>query len=345
LTDIDISAYIIAMDFGLFLQPFHHPSEDPTAALERDLDLIVLLDELGYAEAWVGEHHSTGWENIASPEVVIAAAAERTEQIRFGTGVVQAGLHHPLVALDRMILLDHLTRGRVSFGIGIGGGIPSDLEVFGLTPETAGRRMQESLEVMLRLLAGEGPVSAESDWFELHDAVLQLRPYTKPHMPFAVASADPRNLELMGRLGGKVLLGGIPERVEQVYEHLSRGAEEAGREASRDQIMLSYVVHVDENPEVARASFAGGAVREFYEFQVGVNGRPEPEGSREDWYRDYVDKHLIGSPEEVVERIASMQEVSGGFGGIIFMSREWAGIEASRRSWELFASQVAPKFA
>jgi hypothetical protein len=252
LTDIDISTYITAMDFGLFLQPFHHPSEDPTAALERDLDLIVRLDELGYAEAWVGEHHSTGWENIASPEVVIAAAAERTEQIRFGTGVVQAGLHHPLVALDRMILLDHLTRGRVSFGIGIGGGIPSDLEVFGLNPETAGRRMQESLEVMLRLLAGEGPVSAESDWFELHDAVLQLHPYTKPHLPFAVASADPRNVELMGRLGGKVLLGGIPERVEQVYDHLARGAEEAGREASRDQIMLSYVLHVDEDPKSPR---------------------------------------------------------------------------------------------
>jgi limonene 1,2-monooxygenase len=140
-------------------------------------------------------------------------------------------------------------------------------------------------------------------------------------------------------------LGGIPERVEQVYDHLARGAEEAGREASRDQIMLSYVLHVDEESEVAKASFAEGAIREFYEFGVGVNGRPEPEGSREDWYRDYADKHLIGSPEEIVERIASMQEVSGGFGGIIFMSREWAGIEASRRSWELFASQVAPKFA
>ncbi|HSM43672.1 MAG TPA: LLM class flavin-dependent oxidoreductase [Acidimicrobiia bacterium] len=333
------------MEFGLFLQPLHHPSEDPTAALERDLDLITLLDELGYAEAWIGEHHSTGWENFAAPEVVIAAAAERTTDIRFGTGVVQAGLHHPLVALDRMILLDHLTRGRVSFGLGVGGGIPSDLAVFGLTPEVAGRRMQQSLDVMLRLLAGEGPVSETSDWFELHDAVLQLRPYTQPHMPFAVASADPRNIELMGRVGGKVLLGGMPERVEQVYEHLAAGAEQAGREASRKQIVLSYMLHLDESHEKAIDEFEEGAIREHYEFQVGVNGRPEPEGTPDLWYQDYVARHIIGGPAHAMEKISEMQEIAGDFGGIIFMSREWAGVEQARHSWRLFAEEVAPKFA
>ncbi|MFP4554725.1 MAG: LLM class flavin-dependent oxidoreductase [Actinomycetota bacterium] len=332
------------MDFGLFLQPFHHPSEDPTAALERDLELIELLDDLGYSEAWIGEHHSTGWENIGSPEVFIAAAAERTDDIRFGTGVVQAGLHHPLVALDRIILLDHLTRGRVSFGLGVGGGIPSDLEVFGLGADEAGRRMQESLEVMMRLLAGEGPVSARSNWFELHDATLQMQPYTKPHMPFAVASGDPRNVELMGRLGGRVLLGGMPGRVEQVYEHLEKGASSAGREASRDQIVLSYMLHIDENHDRAVDAFKDGAIREFYEFQVGVNGRPAPEGTPGEWYEGYLDKHIIGGPDHAIEKLSEIQETSGGLGGVIFMAREWAGVEASRRSWRLFAEEVAPKF-
>lgn len=332
------------MDFGLFLQPFHHPSEDPTAALERDLELIELLDDLGYSEAWIGEHHSTGWENIGSPEVFIAAAAERTKDIRFGTGVVQAGLHHPLVALDRMILLDHLTRGRVSFGLGVGGGIPSDLSVFGLSADEAGKRMQESLGVMMRLLTGEGPVSARSDWFELRDATLQMRPYTQPHMPFAVASGDPRNVERMGRLGGKVLLGGMPERVEQVYEHLERGAQSAGREASRDQIVLSYTLHIDEEHDRAVADFKDGAVREFYEFQVGVNGRPEPDGTPDEWYEGYLDKHIIGSPDHAIEKLTEIQETSGGVGGVIFMAREWAGLESSRRSWRLFAEEVAPKF-
>lgn len=333
------------MDFGLFLQPFHHVSEDPTAALERDLDLIRMLDGLGYAEVWIGEHHSTGWENIASPEVVIAAAAERTEHIRFGTGVVQAGLHHPLVALDRMILLDHLTRGRVSFGLGVGGGIPSDLAVFGLSAAEAGERMQQSLDVMLRLLAGEGPVSEKTDWFELHDAALQMRPFSQPHMPFAVASADPRNVALMGRLGGKVLLGGDPGRVEQVFADLEEGAAAVGRTASRDQVMLSYVLHVDESHDRAVSGFQEGAIREFYEFQVGVNGRPEPEAGPDDWYQDYVRRQIIGDPQHVNERISEIVAESGGIGGIIFMSREWAGIDASRRSWRLFAERVAPVFS
>lgn len=332
------------MDFGLFLQPVHHPSEDPSAALERDLGLIELLDRLGYSQAWIGEHHSTGWENVAAPEVLIAAAAERTSDIRFGTGVLQAGLHHPLVALDRMIFLDHLTRGRVDFGIGVGGGIPSDLAVFGLSAEQAGRRMQESLDVMLQLLDGDRPVTALSDWFELHQAVLQMRPYTRPHMPFAVASGDPRNVELMGRLGGKVLLGGMPERVEQVYEHLQIGARSGGRQASRDQIVLSYVLHIDEDHEQAITDFKEGAIREFYEFQVGVNGRPEPEGTPDQWYEEYVDKHIIGSPDHAIEKLSSIEEASGGIGGVIFMAREWAGVDKSRRSWQIFAEQVAPKF-
>lgn len=333
------------MEFGLFLQPFHHPSEDPTRALQRDLRLIELLDELGFAEAWIGEHHSTGWENIGSPEVVIAGAAQRTDRIRFGTGVVQAGLHHPLVALDRIILLDHLTRGRVSFGLGVGGGIPRDLSVFGLSVEEAGKRMQESLDAMLRLLEGDAPVTEKTDWFELHEAELQLRPYTQPHMPFAVASADPRNVGLMGRLGGKVLLGGMPERVEHVFADLRRGASAVGREASRDQIVLSYMLHLAEDQKTAEDGFEEGAAREFYEFQVGVNSRPMPEGAPGEWYRGYLDKHIIGSPEYAIERIAEIEEVSGGIGGIIFMHREWAGVEAARDSWRLFAEEVAPKFA
>ena len=333
------------MRFGLFLQPLHHPSQNPTEALERDLDLVVELDRLGYSEVWVGEHHSTGWENIAAPDVFIAAAAERTERIRLGTGVVQLGLHHPLTALDRAIFLDHLTKGRSMFGVGVGGGIPSDLSVFGLTPETAGRRMQESLDVMLRLLEGSGPVSAETDWFELHDAVLQMRPYTVPHMPMAVASTDPRNVGLMGRLGGTVLMGPTPAKVTDVLEPLENGAEEAGRDASRDQIMLSYVLHLADSREEAVASFREGAIREFYEFQVGVNGRPRPDGDPQDWYQGYVQRNIIGSPEDAVERIEEIVDESGGIGGVIFMSRDWAGPEAVIESWRLFAKEVAPNFS
>ncbi len=331
------------MRFGLFLQPFHHPSENPTDALERDLEMIETLDRLGYDEAWIGEHHSTGWENVGAPDTFIAAAAGRTENIRFGTGVFQLGLHHPLVLLDRMIFLDHLTRGRVSFGVGIGGGIPSDLAVFGLDAMAAGERMQQSLATMLRLLDGGDPVTEKTEWFEVHDATLQIRPYTEPHMEFAVASTDPRNVRLMGRLGGRVLMMGSPRDVDRVHTELTTGAKEAGRTASRDQISLAYMLHLAETTEEAVQGFREGAIREFYEFQVGVNGRPEPEEGPEAWYRSYAARNIIGSPEDALQRIEEIDAESGGIGGVIFMTREWAGVDANRESWRLFAEEVRPK--
>ena len=99
------------MTFGTFMAPFHRVGENPTLALERDLELIEWLDALGFDEAWIGEHHSGGWETIASPEVFIAAAAGRTRYIRLGTGVVSLPYHSPYMVANRMVLLDHLTRG------------------------------------------------------------------------------------------------------------------------------------------------------------------------------------------------------------------------------------------
>ena len=143
--------------FGIFLAPFHSPDENPTLALERDLDLVTHIDKLGYNEAWIGEHHSGGFEIIASPEVFIAFAAERTKNIRLGTGVSSLAYHHPLINADRINQLDHMTRGRVMFGVGPGS-LPSDAFAMGFHPNEQRRRMNEALDVLLPLLNGE-PVS------------------------------------------------------------------------------------------------------------------------------------------------------------------------------------------
>ena len=95
------------LKFGVFMAPFHWEMENPTYSLERDLELIQWLEALDFDEAWIGEHHSAGWEIIASPEVFIAAAAERTKRIKLGTGVISLPYHHPLMVANRMVLLDH----------------------------------------------------------------------------------------------------------------------------------------------------------------------------------------------------------------------------------------------
>src|SRR5262249_17965095 len=161
------------MRFGLFLAPYHAPGENPTLAIERDLELVEWVDRLGYDEVWIGEHHSTGWETIASPEIVLAAAAERTRHVRLGTGVGSLPYHHPLMVADRIVLLDHLTRGRVEFGVGPGGHL-SDARMLGIDPADLRPRMAEALEVIVRLMTGTEPITVESEWFRMYDAVLQL---------------------------------------------------------------------------------------------------------------------------------------------------------------------------
>ena len=169
------------------MAPFHRVGENPTLALERDLELIEWMDSLGFDEAWIGEHHSGGWETIASPEVFIATAAGRTRNIRLGTGVVSLPYHHPYMVANRMVLLDHLTRGRVMLGVGPGA-LASDANMFCIDPERQREMMDESLGAIMQLLDGSEPVTMETDWFKMKDATLQLRPFQKPAFPVAVAS-------------------------------------------------------------------------------------------------------------------------------------------------------------
>src|SRR5256885_9618627 len=145
------------LKFGIFLAPFHPVGQNPTLALQRDLDLLQHLDRLGFHEAWIGEHHSAGYEIIASPEVFIATAAERTRHLRLGTGVSSLPYHHPLMLADRMVLLDHLTRGRVMLGVGPGA-LPPDAFMMGIPVADHRDRMSEALEPILLLLRDEEPV-------------------------------------------------------------------------------------------------------------------------------------------------------------------------------------------
>ena len=205
--------------FGIFLAPFHPLHEDPTAAMDRDMALVEHLDHLGYDEAWIGEHHSGGFEIIASPEVFIAAAAERTRHIRLGTGVVSLPYHHPFMVADRMVQLDHMTRGRAMFGVGPGA-LVGDAYRMGIDPHDQRRRMNEALDVLIPLLDGE-TVTAKTDWFELREARLQLPCYTKPRMEMAVACArSPVGALAAGKHGiGMLSIGGTSD--EALAHHVN----------------------------------------------------------------------------------------------------------------------------
>ena len=341
------------MRFGVFLAPFHEPGENPTLALERDLELIRRLDELGYDEAWVGEHHSTGWETIASPEIFLAVAAERTRHIRLGTGVVSLPYHHPLMVADRIVLLDHLTRGRINFGVGPGGHI-TDARMLGIEPALLRPRMAEALDVIVRLLTDPEPFSVTTEWFSLTDAVLQLRPFQDPHPPIAVTSMEsPAGMALAGRHGAGVLSLTVakgprgPIDLAAQWRVAEEEAARAGRTVSREEWRLSMPVHVAETRKEAFEDARRGAGAYVLDYAEATTGRPRPvPGPRDLIIEQMVEagSWVVGTPDDAVDAIERLQERSGGFGGLMVWANEWAPREKVHRSYELLARHVFPRF-
>lgn len=336
--------------FGIFLAPFHRVGDNPTLAMRRDMELIEWLDYLGYDEAWVGEHHSAGWETIASPELIIAAAAERTKNIRIGSGVTSLPYHHPYMVAQRFVQLDHMTRGRAMLGCGPGA-LVSDAYMLAIDPSTQRRRMDESLDAITRLLKCEEPVTMKTDWFEMRDARLHLAPYTDPHFKICIASTQtPAAMIAAGKynLGVLSLGAGIPGGPEAIAKQWQIGEDEAqrhGRTMNRKEWRLVINMHCAEDDERAIRDVQAGERAETVSYFEETLGRPP--GRADDPLREGVKmgSTLVGSPETVAKGIERLVELSkGGFGGVMFRAHEWADREATKRSFELFARWVMPRF-
>jgi limonene 1,2-monooxygenase len=335
------------MRFGLFMQPVHHPRENPTLSLERDLELIEHLDRLGFDEVWIGEHHSTGWEPIPSPEIMIAAAAARTRHIRFGSGVVPLSIHHPLFVVENFALLDHLTRGRVILGMGAGGGLPTDPYVLGLEHSAQQPRFMQAFKVIHHLLTSLEPISLKTDWFELRDAVLQLRSFTHPHIPLALVSdTNTQTLELVGKHGTMWLTSLLPQKFDASWKIVERAALEAERTPDRSGIRLAINLHLAETRAQALEDVRVGSAVERFDFSTPVTGSPLPDMPREKWVEELAGRptDIIGTPDDAIEQIEAIQHATGGVGGLIIRSKEWANRETKWRSFELFARYVMPHF-
>ncbi len=338
--------------FGIFMAPFHPVGQNPTLALERDLDLLEHLDGLGFDEAWIGEHHSAGYEIIASPEVFIAAASQRTKHIKLGTGVSSLPYHQPLMLADRMVLLDHLTRGRVMFGVGPGA-LPSDAFMMGIEVGRQRDMMEESFEAILELLAGEKPVNRTTDWFTLKDARLQLRPYSDPCFEIAVAAqVSPSGPRLAGRFGHSLLSIGATSQggfdiLGGHWKVMEERAAEFGTTVDRRKWRLVGPMHIADTKEQAYADVQFG-LPEWVDYFQRVAALPlGPDTTDVAEMADAMNASgfaVIGTVDDAIAQIQRLIDQSGGFGTFLNMAQDWADTHATRHSYELLARYVFPHF-
>ncbi|MDR3654472.1 MAG: LLM class flavin-dependent oxidoreductase [Mycobacterium sp.] len=338
--------------FGYFIAPFHRAGTNPTLALQRDLEFVEHLDALGFDEVWLGEHHSAGSEIISSPEIFIGAAAQRAKRIRFGTGVISLAYHNPLWVADRLMLLDHLTHGRVIGGVGPGS-LPTDSAMIGLTPTDTRELLETNLDIVVRLLAGE-TVSAKTATHQLVDARLQLAPYSDA-IPLAVAAvASPTGARLAGKHGIGLLSIGATLTVEGFnalsyhWDIVEERAAAFDTQVDRNTWTLVGLFHLAETEKQAREEVQFGIEPWFRYFQkVAAFPQMTMPGDQLDEMIDVINDNgagVIGTPEQARAQVQRLWDQSGGFGCMLQMGQEWANPAATRRSAELFAAEVMPHF-
>jgi limonene 1,2-monooxygenase len=339
----------IPLRHGIFITPFHGIRENPTLSIERDLQLCEWCDELGFQEAWVGEHHSAGLEIIDSPEMFIAAAAERTKHIRFGTGVISLPYHHPLNVANRVIQLDHMTRGRFVFGAGAGL-LGTDALMMGVEPELARDRLQQGLDVILRLLRGD-TVTEATDWYTMYEARTHLRPFTVPYPEVCVASAvTPSGARIAGRydLGMLCVAAGELTGYDVLDSNWKVACETAaknGREMDRSRVRCVLFIHLSDSRRQAEADVRYGS-EEFIRYLNNNQPRFDvPEGAD---YAEWLIEHkigVVGTPDDAIQAVERVYEKLGEFGCVLLAINNCADWPATKRSLELYAQYVIPHFS
>ncbi len=332
------------IEVGVFVPPHHPNRENVALAMRRDLALAEWLDELGYSEFWLGEHHSGGFQIYGTPELFIAAAAERTSRIRLGAGVISLPYHNPLIVADRIVQLDYQTRGRAMFGFGPGA-LSSDAHMLGVPVSSSRDRMAEGLDVVVRLLDGE-TVTAQSDWFALRDARLHLEPFTQPRPTLAVASLRTPTGALTAARYDMALLCANAAGVKDAWQIASDTAPKYGHVFDRRQIRVVGSFHLAESREDALKQVKFG-IDDYIEYLHVI--RP-PDGDGKKSAGDPIEQILaarggvIGTPDDAIVALEKLWELTGGFGCLLLSGTNWMNFEATKKSYELFMRYVLPRF-
>ncbi len=354
------------MKFGLFMMPLHPPRRSYADSYDRDIELLVQADRLGYHEAWIGEHITETWENAPVPELLIAQALALTSDIVLATGVTMLPLHHPVDTAHRIAMLDHMARGRFYWGIGFRS-LPTDLQLYGVNYDSMDdvrQQGREALEVILGLWAAEdGHFGFEGKYYQVHAPEgsselgrrLYFKPYQQPHPPIGIAGSTPNteSIRVAGQRGW-IPMTNLPSKfVPDLWHIVEEGAASTGKTADRSELRLGREVYVGETPRSARdeARVVLGQPFEQHQWKNrkagGILGylKNDPSMSDEAVDVDYMLENvwIVGDPAECAEKLQQTYEDVGGFGHLLTITQDPDDHSLVQRSQRLLMEEVGPK--
>jgi alkanesulfonate monooxygenase SsuD/methylene tetrahydromethanopterin reductase-like flavin-dependent oxidoreductase (luciferase family) len=356
------------MEFGYFAMPSHPPERGLKAGHDWDLQTLRWLDELGYTEAWIGEHHTAPWEPHPAPDLLIAQALMQTKRIRIGPGGFLLPYHHPMELANRVAMLDHLSEGRLNFGVAASG-LPTDWAMFQVDGMTGVNRemTREALDIILGLWSDEPSFIHKGKFWTVEKPEPMfgflkphIYPLQKPNPPIGVAGLSKQSdtLKLAGERGYLPLsLNLNPAYVASHWEAVEIGAARTGRTPKRSDWRLVREVFVAETDEEAWRLSVGGMMgrmmREYFLRLLGNFGfleylKHDQSVADSDVTAEYCARHnwLIGSPATVAETLERIYHEAGGFGGLLVFGFDYAdNPEVWHNSLRLLAEEVGPRVA
>jgi alkanesulfonate monooxygenase SsuD/methylene tetrahydromethanopterin reductase-like flavin-dependent oxidoreductase (luciferase family) len=355
------------MKLGYFMMPLHHIDSDYHQTLNDDMEAIIYADELGYTEAWVGEHYSSAVEQITSPLMFHANLISRTKQITFATGVMCLPQYHPAVTAGQAAMFDHLSNGRFIMGVGPGG-LLSDFELFGVLDKNRMEMMEESLDMMLSLWTTEPPYKMHGKHWTIdmkewthHDIKLGYvpKPLQQPHPPVAISAMSPSSssLKFAGRRGYMPVSANFiaPWSVATHWPAYVAGAKEGGLTPDPECWHVARSIFVADSDEAA-AEFVkvpGAAYDYYYDYLYAIFDRsnyksaivPRPDFDAKQVtstiFRDACVIH--GSPATVARKLLELRAEIGHFGTLLYAAHDWQDKAAMKHSMQLMAEEVMPR--
>jgi len=330
------------MDLGLFMMPLHDPDRDYTEMLIQDREAIILANNLGYAEAWVGEHYSCSSEPVANSLQFMATLIHSTKNIKFATGVLNLPHHHPAALAGDIAQFDHLSKGRFIMGVGPGGLI-SDMELFGSTEKNRAEMTVDSIKIMHKIWASDAPYNISGKYWDviIEKSIVptlgfgpMLKPYQKPYPSLAISCMSPSSstARQAGERGWELVSANfIPASIAKSHwEQYEIGCDIVGVKADRNKWRIARSILVTESDQEAADYLANpnSTYGWYYDYIIEdmqcfnmlkvlkpSQDIPDSEVTREnclDWMV------ISGSPETVLDKLVAFVDYLGGpFGNLL----------------------------
>lgn len=354
------------MDLSFFTMPLHPVGKPVAQSIMEDREAFILADSLGFKEGYCGEHTTDLAENITSTVAFMASLAYETKNIRLGTGTVNLPNSHPARVAAEISMLDHMTEGRLNFGISPGG-LLSDSEIFGNLDKDRNAMFLECINMVLDIWAGEAPYNLKGDYFEVSTERTMLpdigqgsiiKPYQDPHPPIigTVVAPFSKGVTAMAARGWEPISANflLPKWVKTHWPNYAEGCELGGRPAEAANWRIAKNICVADDMKTAE-QYARGENSPYVLYYRQLLTKLEDSGRlnlfKEDQEMpddevtlDYVLDRLVihGDASSVADQVLAFREEVGDFGHLVYAGHDWTDYDLGRKSMILTAEKVMP---